>query len=206
MRLNNNISKRKHYICTVRDSKNHLVAIKKELKKDLKKCRVFNTLGAVTSILGTALIFTPLTLLGAGAVILGGGTSIGSKIVRRVLEGDALEEVRKVLIKEEKAQISCEISEDEFDHFMLGLESIVFQVGLLATTALKSIDFTNSKVVKKAQMNFAEGTIRLSTIDIIATWVIESATLRKIKEEIKKREKIIDEMVKEIEYLERLWP
>ncbi|CDW73428.1 UNKNOWN [Stylonychia lemnae] len=61
------------------------------------QCNVSNTVGNVTSIAGTALMFTPAFAVGIGMVIFGCSTSVGSQVAKDKFESYYKQQIEKIL-------------------------------------------------------------------------------------------------------------
>lgn len=76
-------------------------SIRDDMKKMLNDCKISNTVGNASSIVGTGLLFTPFFFFGVGLMIGGSLTSVGTFAVQQALENNKVKKCED-LFKREK--------------------------------------------------------------------------------------------------------
>jgi hypothetical protein len=97
------IAAKRKYIAAIERSLSVLKTLKRELAHHLHNCNISNTVGNATNIVGSVMLFTPLCLLGAGLLVAGASTSVGTTVAQVSIEGGKKERIKAVLKEEEKA-------------------------------------------------------------------------------------------------------
>jgi hypothetical protein len=133
------ITTKRDYIAQIKKSLSVLRTLKRELADHLHNCKISNTVGNATNIVGSVMLFTPLYLLGVGLLIAGASTSVGTTVVEASIEGGKKKRIENVLKEEEKAfklYIGC-----------AALFKGAIQVGYLALSTGRQV-----KVIQKFQL------------------------------------------------------